>query len=677
MTGPYTIGTMGTSVGGYGNGRMFSGQVRAHRQRLGMSQEELAARTGVSVRGIRNLEAGRTGRPRPGTVRLLADAFELAGVERDRFCRSALEDAVPDVARGRPVPAQLPADVAGFVGRTDQLSRLGKLLDGGDRPATVVISAIAGTAGVGKTALAVHWAHASLDRFPDGQLYVNLRGFDPGGTVAMPGEVVRFFLDALDVPAQLVPEGLDAQSALYRSLLAERRMLVLLDNARDAEQVRPLLPGTSSCLVLVTSRNQLTGLIAGAGALPPPLDVLSPEEARDLLARRLGMDRVAAESVAVEQIIGRCARLPLALAIVAARAATDPELSLAALAAKLGHPQHRLDALTTGDAGTDVRSVFSWSYQQLSRPAGRLFRLLGLHPGPGLSASAAASLAGLTPARVRPLVAELVRAHLVTEPVPGRYVLHDLLRAYAGELAAAGEPEADRQAAVRRLLDHYLGSAHRAATILSPARDVIELIPSLSGVTVDAFGSAGVAANWFTAEYQVLTAAVRLAVDANLDRHAWQLVWSMASFIDRRDFRDAVALHRIGLEAARHLGPRRPGVFAPRARQGPHATERVRRGPVPSRARTRGVSATRRRHQPGTRPHRTGPHAVPAGPAPGRVAPCRTGAPRVPDRRQSQLAGHGAQQPRLVPCPARRLRDGTEALSAGAQAATGTRRPPR
>jgi len=554
---------MGTSVSGCGKGRMFGAQVRAHRQRLGMSQEELATRTGVSVRGIRNVEADHTGRPRPRTVRLLADAFELAGAERDRFCQAALEDvdepgngagAGAGAASGRPVPAQLPADVAGFVGRTDQLGRLSTLLDGGDPPATVVISAIAGTAGVGKTALAVHWAHQSLRRFPDGQLYVNLRGFEPAGGAATPAEVVRSFLDALDVPAQRVPEGLDAQSALYRSLLAERRMLVLLDNARDAEQVRPLLPGTSSCLVLVTSRNQLTGLIAGAGALPLPLDVLSPEEARDLLARRLGMDRVAAESVAVEQIIGRCARLPLALAIVAARAATDPELSLAALAAKLGHPQHRLDALTTGDAGTDVRSVFSWSYQQLSRPAGRLFRLLGLHPGPGLSASAAASLAGLTPARVRPLVAELVRAHLVTEPVPGRYVLHDLLRAYAGELAAAGEPEADRQAAVRRLLDHYLGSAHRAATILSPARDVIELIPSLSGVTVDAFGSAGVAANWFTAEYQVLTAAVRLAVDANLDRHAWQLVWSMASFIDRRDFRDAVALHRIGLEAARHLG---------------------------------------------------------------------------------------------------------------------------
>src|SRR6185437_1793865 len=156
-------------------------------------------------------------------------------------------------------------------------------------------------AGVGKTALAVHWAYQVLDRFPDGQLYVNLRGFDPAGTVATPGEVVRSFLDALDVPAERVPEGLDAQAALYRSLLAERRMLVLLDNARDADQVRPLLPGTPSCLVLVTSRNQLTGLIAGAGALPVPLDLLNSQEARDLLARRVGAHRVTAEPAAVEE----------------------------------------------------------------------------------------------------------------------------------------------------------------------------------------------------------------------------------------------------------------------------------------------------------------------------------------------------------------------------------------
>jgi tetratricopeptide (TPR) repeat protein/transcriptional regulator with XRE-family HTH domain len=545
---------------------MFGAQVRAHRQRLGMSQEDLAACAGVSVRTIRNLEAGRTERPRPGTVRLLADALELAAAERDRFGQSALKDtdqreagvtvdgADTGPARSLPVPAQLPADIPGFVGRTDQLNRLSTLLGGGNRPAAVVISAIAGMAGIGKTTLAVHWARRVADRFPDGQLYVNLRGFDPAGPVATPAGVVRSFLEALGVPAQRVPAGLDAQAALYRSLLAERRMLVLLDNARDADQVRPLLPGAPGCLVLVTSRHQLTGLVAGAGAVPLPLDLLSPDEARDLLGQRVGVDRVTAEPAAVDEIINRCARLPLALAIVAARAAAQPGLPLAALGTELAHSHDRLDSLATGDPGTDVRSVFSWSYQQLSGPAARLFRLLGVHPGPDLSTSAAASLAGIPPARVRRLLAELERAHLVSERVRDRYTLHDLLRAYAAEMAASGEPHADRQAAVRRLLDHYLRSADRADAVRRPARDVIELIAPMAGVTVDEVASMGAATEWLTTEYQVLMAAVPLAVDAGLDRHAWQLVRSMSMFINRRDARDAVGVHQVALQAAGRLG---------------------------------------------------------------------------------------------------------------------------
>jgi DNA-binding SARP family transcriptional activator/tetratricopeptide (TPR) repeat protein/DNA-binding XRE family transcriptional regulator len=478
---------------------------------------------------------------------------ELIDAHR-RVLRQEVTAAGTERVAGRGVPAQLPAGTPGFVGRRDELDRLDRILESGESTRTVVISAVSGMAGVGKTALAVHWARRVAGRFPDGQLYANLRGFEPDGTAATPCEVVRSFLDALDVPAHRVPEGLDAQAALYRSLLAERRMLVLLDNARDADQVRPLLPGTPGCLVLVTSRNQLTGLIAGAGAVPLPLDLLNPDEAADLLARRIGAGRVAAEPRAVEEIVEDCARLPLALAIVAARAATQPRLMLAALAAELRHLHDRLDRLATGDPGTDVRSAFSWSYQQLSGPGARLFRLLGLHPGPDLSAPAAASLAGIPPGRVRPVLAELARAHLITERLPGRYAQHDLLRAYATELAATDEPDADRQAAVRRLLDHYLRSAHGAdAAFLDPTRDVIDLIPPLPGVTVDDFGSAAAAGDWFTTEYQVLLAAVRLAVDAGLDRHAWQLVWSMVTFIDHRDFHDAVAVHRIALQAARRL----------------------------------------------------------------------------------------------------------------------------
>jgi DNA-binding SARP family transcriptional activator/Tfp pilus assembly protein PilF/DNA-binding XRE family transcriptional regulator len=478
---------------------------------------------------------------------------ELTEAHR-RVLRQDVTAAGGNPAGGRATPAQLPAGTAGFVGRRDELNQLDKLLGTGGSTPTVVISAVSGMAGIGKTTLAVHWARRVADQFPDGQLYVNLRGFDPAGTATSPAEVVRSFLDALDVPAQRVPAGLDAQAALYRSLLAERRMLVLLDNARDADQVRPLLPGAPGCLVLVTSRNQLTGLIASAGAVPLPLELLDPDEARALLGRRLGMERTAAEPAAVDEIVERCARLPLALAVVAARAATQPELPLAGLAADLRHPHDRLDTLSTGDPGTDVRSVFSWSYRQLSGPAGRLFRLLGVHPGPDLSVSAAASLAGIPPALVRPLLAELARAHLVTERVPGRYALHDLLRAYAGELAASGELADDRRSAVRRLLDHHLQSAHRAVTVHDPTRDPIEPIPPTAGVTVDEFGSAGAATDWLTVEYQVLTATVRLAVDAGLDRHAWQLVWSIAPFVGRhRGYRDAVALHRIALDASRRV----------------------------------------------------------------------------------------------------------------------------
>ena len=340
----------------------------------------------------------------------------------------------PAAARDtEPVPAQLPPDVYGFTGRQLELDRLDALLSTpADHPTAVVISAIAGTAGVGKTATAVHWAHRVSRQFPDGQLYVNLRGFDPAGSPATPAEAVRGFLDALHIPAQRIPADLPAQIGLYRSLLGGRRMLVVLDNARDADQVRPLLPGVPGCLALVTSRNQLVSLVAVEGAHPLPLDLLTPGEARDLLARRLGAGRVAEAPDSVDAIITRCARLPLALAIVAARAATNPNVALDAFAEGLRDAPDQLDALTTGDAITDVRAVFSWSYQALEPPAARLFRLLGLCPGADIGIATVASLAGVTVAEVRPVLAELTRACLLTEQSPGRYAFHDLLRAYAG-----------------------------------------------------------------------------------------------------------------------------------------------------------------------------------------------------------------------------------------------------
>lgn len=319
----------------------------------------------------------------------------------------------------------------------------------------------------GKTALAVHWAHRVAERFPDGQLYVNLRGFHPSGAMS-PAEAIRGFLDAYAVPPDRIPEGLDAQAALYRSLLADKRALVLLDNARDAEQVRPLLPGAPDCLAVVTSRNPLTGLVVTEGARPLVLELLSPGEAREFLIRRLGAARVEAEPAATDAIITRCARLPLALAVVAARAATRPCLPLPELARQLDAARGGLSGFAGEDPLTDARVVFSWSYHTLSAEAADLFRLLGLHPGPGISLAATASLLGTPAGFAAERLAELCRAHLLTEPVPGRYAFHDLLRDYATELTETRDPEATRDAALGRLLGHYRADQRDRPTMLRP-----------------------------------------------------------------------------------------------------------------------------------------------------------------------------------------------------------------
>ncbi|MGI5458527.1 BTAD domain-containing putative transcriptional regulator [Streptomyces sp. CA-249302] len=341
--------------------------------------------------------------------------------------------ATPSVPPVR--PAQLPPALTVFAGRTAELDRLRNLLDGaGHRTPALAIAAIGGPPGVGKTAFAVRLAHEVADRFPDGQLHVDLRGFGPAGRPTPPQDVLRGFLDALGAPPARIPDGLDARAALYRSLSAGRRLLVLLDNARDAAQVRPLLPGAPGCLVLVTSRNRLGGLASAEGAHPVTLDVLGPAEARSALALRLGAERVAAEPRAVAEIVSLTAGLPLALAVVAARAADRPAFALATPAEQLRAADGGLDAFRAADPASDVRAVFSWSYDALGGPAARMFRLLSRHPGPELTVRTAAALAGEPAARVRVLLTELADAHLLTERSPGRYACHDLLRAYAAEL---------------------------------------------------------------------------------------------------------------------------------------------------------------------------------------------------------------------------------------------------
>ncbi|MFI5836577.1 BTAD domain-containing putative transcriptional regulator [Micromonospora sp. NPDC051300] len=468
-----------------------------------------------------------------------------------------------------PPPAQLPGEPAWFTGRAAALRHLDALLptvdvgaarDGGaGAPGrAVVISAIAGTAGVGKTTLAVHWAHRVAHRYPDGQLYVNLRGFDLDGRAMPPGEALRGFLEALHVPPQRMPQDLLARAALFRTLVAGRRILVLLDNARDEEQVRPLLPGSAGSLVVVTSRNRLTGLVVSDGAHPVTLDLLPPAEARELLAGRLGRGRAGREAAALDEIVCRCAGLPLALAVVAARAVGQPDVPLGALAAELRDTDpDRLTALATGDPATDVRAVFSWSYRALDADSATLFRLLGLHPGPDAGREAVASLVGRPPARVGPLLATLTRAHLLTERAPGRYAMHDLLRAYASELCHGTDPPAEREAARRRLLDHYLHASHAADHLLDPYRLArpAALPPPAPGVTVGDHPEHAWATAWFAAEHHVLLACVERAASTGLDRHAWTLAAALTTYLDRSGhWAELAAAQRTALAAALRRG---------------------------------------------------------------------------------------------------------------------------
>jgi hypothetical protein len=345
----------------------------------------------------------------------------------------------------------LPHRIADFTGRDAELGRLDALVGQGSSGIEndIVITVITGTAGVGKSALAVYWAHKVRHQFPDGQLYVNLRGFGPAESAMEPVEAIHGFLDAFAMPSDRIPLDLDERAALYRSMLADLRVLIVLDNARDVDQVRPLLPGSPGCVVVVTSRNQLMSLVAADGAHLVALDLLSTEEARHLLSRKLNPERVEAEPASASEIIEACAGLPLALAIAAARAAANPRLPLAAQADALHRSQDRLDALDGGDQYTNVRAVFSWSYQALSASAARLFRLLGLHAGPDIALFSAASLAGVPLAQARQELAELVRAHLLAEWTPGRFALHDLLRAFASELCTTNDSAAVRPMAFR------------------------------------------------------------------------------------------------------------------------------------------------------------------------------------------------------------------------------------
>lgn len=456
---------------------------------------------------------------------------------------------------GVKVPHQLPAATAGFAGRAAPLTLLTEQAEGEvANPAVVAIAAISGMAGVGKTALALHWAHREAARFPDGQLYADMRGFDPSGVPASPAEVIQAFLGALGVSADRLPIGMDAIVGLYRTVLAERKVLIVLDNARDADQIRPLLPGSPGCMVVITSRSPLISLAAQHGARLINVDVLSRSEAAELLTARLGSERVAAEPDAVSELVSLCGKLPLALAISAARAAACPHLPLAVFAAELRDARRRLDALDGGDAATSLRTVFSGSFQHLMKRAADLFMLLGVHPGLDISLPAAASLAGNDQAETSAALGELTALNLISEHRTGRYALHELVRVYAAELAAAVLSADLARAAIRRVLDYYLQTAHAADARISPQHHPLPFQPPGVVSAAATFSSSREAMQWLDAEYQVLIAVTSLAVRNGFDGHAWQIPTTFARYLDRRGHWHSWAdIQRTALAAAQRL----------------------------------------------------------------------------------------------------------------------------
>lgn len=533
------------------------GMVRVRRVEAGLTQEQLAELSGLSVRAISDIERGTTARPRRSSIALIEAALNRFGEDGD----TPSSDEAPRGSRGlrSSVPQQLPQAVAGFVGRARELDALTGLLFRSEADCgAVVISAIAGTAGVGKTALAVQWAHRAAERFPDGQLYVNLRGYDPEEPVPAADALARF-LRALGVAGQDIPPDADERAALYRSLLAGRRVLVVLDNAGSAEQVRPLLPGSLACGVLVTSRDSLAGLVAREGAARLDLDLLPLTDAVALLRVLIGQ-RVDAAPAAAEVLAAQCAWLPLALRVAAELATARPDMPLADLVGELADQQRRLDLLEAdGDPRAGVRAVFSWSYRNLDAAAARTFRLLGLHPGPDLDLYAAAALTGIDPRQAEQLLQLLARAHLI-QPAeslgPDRYDMHDLLRAYARELAAQ-DVEGERWAALTRLFDHYLHTAAEAMNALFPGeRHSRPQVPASASQALPMADPAAARA-WLDAERANFAAMAGHAASHDWPEHAIQLAAILFRYLETAGhYPEIVTINTHACRAARNAGNR-------------------------------------------------------------------------------------------------------------------------
>jgi DNA-binding SARP family transcriptional activator len=446
----------------------------------------------------------------------------------------------------------LPRDISDFAGRGRELRALSAILDGQRPGRPVVICAIDGMAGVGKTALAVHAAHRMSDQFPDAQLFVDLHGHSPDREPLQPQAALEILLRSLGVPGAQIPAAADERAAAWRAALAGRRPLVVLDNAASVAQVRPLLPGAPGCLVLITSRQRLVGLEVTETI---SLEVLPRDEAMDMLARAAGADRIAADAAAAHRVLGLCGRLPLAVRIAAARLRSRPAWTVAHLAERLGVEQQRLSELHAGDRS--VAATFALSYQHLTQPQQRLFRLLGLCPGPAFDAYLAAALTGTALTQAEQVLEDLLDANLVEPVAPGRYRFHDLIRDHARATAEQRDPPEARQEALRRILDYYTQTVYVATPYITARR--IEA-PSLAYPPADApvFTGPDDALAWCESERPNLTAAVMYAEANGLDDACWQLAHCMWPFMRHRGYTGQwIMTLRAALAAATRLGDRK------------------------------------------------------------------------------------------------------------------------
>jgi tetratricopeptide (TPR) repeat protein/transcriptional regulator with XRE-family HTH domain len=524
--------------------------LRELRRRARLTQQDLADAAGVSMRTVSDLERGVATTPQRETVRLLAGALHLIGPELVRFETAARGRPLESTSQAATVTAMrsLPRDVASFTGRQGELELLADaaVAAGG----AVGIHAIGGMAGVGKTAFAVHAAHHLAGRFPDGQIFLQLYGHTPGQQPADPADALASLLLATGVPAARIPPGLEARSALWRDQVAFKQLLLVLDDAASSEQVRPLLPGAGSNLVLVTSRRHLSAL---DDVTSISLDTLPPGEAGALLVRLAGRPGLNATDSGVQEIIRLCGYLPLAIGMVARQLRHHPAWSAAGRAAELASARDRLGLMETENLS--VAAAFDLSYATFTPGQQRLFRRLGLHPGTDIDAYATAALDGIGLSAARRGLEDLYDQHLLTEPAQGRYRLHDLIREHARALAHRLDPQQDQDAAITRLLDYYQHTAAAADAHIIRRRRPGQVADGAEPAAAPVLADQERALAWVRTERGNLLACLDYATAAGQHARVITLSAGINGLLQRDGpWADAVARCTAAVQAARQIG---------------------------------------------------------------------------------------------------------------------------